>query len=308
DDHNDTANGVTDRPVVSDPPGTEIHQATLAYHGLPDTRLEIGRREITLDDQRFVGNVAWRQNHQSFDALYVTQESLPRTKLTYAYVDNVNTVRTTDDPIHSHLLNANVDLERYGTAVAYYYYLDFDASARSPFSSASFGVSWTDRFEAGEFELPLRVELAEQREVGQNPNRIDAGYRRLELGASRAGASLTAGYELLEGSPADGQFNTPLATLFKFNGWADKFLVTPADGLQDLYLVGEYGFSRYRALLAFHRFDADSGGDRYGSELDARMVYTAPWDQQFVLSFAIFDGDVGFTDTNKLWIFSEYAF
>ena len=31
-------------------------------------------------------------------------------------------------------------------------------------------------------------------------------------------------------------FTTPLATLHKFQGWADKFLTTPPNGIEDLYV------------------------------------------------------------------------
>ena len=43
------------------------------------------------------------------------------------------------------------------------------------------------------------------------------------------------GWERLSGSEREGQFQTPLATLHAFNGWADKFLSTPVNGIEDLY-------------------------------------------------------------------------
>ncbi|MEM7353329.1 MAG: alginate export family protein, partial [Acidobacteriota bacterium] len=57
-------NGVTDRPVVADPALTDINQVFLRYqHDKTDLRL--GRQEIVQDDSRFIGNVGWRQHHQS---------------------------------------------------------------------------------------------------------------------------------------------------------------------------------------------------------------------------------------------------
>ena len=64
DQHNDSFNGQTDRPPIVDPPVTEINQVNLSYDGLRDTEFVFGRREIVLDDARFVGNVLWRQNFQ----------------------------------------------------------------------------------------------------------------------------------------------------------------------------------------------------------------------------------------------------
>ena len=50
----------------------------------------------------------------------------------------------------------------------------------------------------------------------------------------------------------DGQLQTPLATLHAFNGWADMFLTTPANGLQDLYFRASYtlpmDFIEFRSL------------------------------------------------------------
>ncbi|MEI8045213.1 MAG: hypothetical protein WCL11_27625, partial [Verrucomicrobiota bacterium] len=57
----------------------------------------------------------------------------------------------------------------------------------------------------------------------------------------RGQASLSGlvGYEVLEGNGTIG-FATPLATLHAFNGWADMFLSTPANGLKDFYLKAGY--------------------------------------------------------------------
>ena len=55
--------------VVADPEGTELNQGYLKFQD-PDQRLTLmgGRQRIILNDARFVGNVGWRQNEQTFDA------------------------------------------------------------------------------------------------------------------------------------------------------------------------------------------------------------------------------------------------
>ena len=107
---------------------------------------------------------------------------------------------------------------------------------------------------------------------------------------------------------ADGQFNTPLATLHKFNGWADKFLVTPADGLEDLYigLGGKRG--AVSVIGAVHDFDSNSRSIDYGTEVDAQATYTAPWNQVFALTLAYYDAEELFEDTFKLWAWTTYQF
>jgi len=307
DDHNDTQNGVTGRPIIADPPGTDVNQATLSYGGLPGTELEVGRREINLDDQRFIGAVGWRQNHQSYDSFFLTQQSIPRTKLTYSYLNNVKSVVGVNRSIDGHLLNVNVDVGRLGTAVGYYYDLDFTSAALAALSTRTIGASWQGEAKLGGFGLPFRLELAQQDDIADNPNVVDAGYLKAELGFTRKKLKVWLGYELLEGSAVDGRFTTPLATLHKFNGWADRFLLTPANGLEDIYLAGSYGWGRFKALLVLHSFEADSGGATYGDEIDGRLVYTAPWKQTFAIKFALFDGDL-LSDSEAAWVYTGYRF
>ena len=83
-------NGVRDRPVVADPDSTEINQLYLKIQR-GQTTFRLGRSEITLGDHRFVGNVGWRQNHQSFDAFTLSNRSLNR--VACAYYDGDRKVR-----------------------------------------------------------------------------------------------------------------------------------------------------------------------------------------------------------------------
>lgn len=94
-DFNDTRNGKRQFPVVADPPVSEINQAFLQYTRIPEMELKLGRQHIALDDHRFVGNVDWRQNEQSFDGLRIDNNFLPKTTLMYAYLLNQRTVRRT---------------------------------------------------------------------------------------------------------------------------------------------------------------------------------------------------------------------
>lgn len=74
DDSFDGLSGSAARPLVADPENIAIHRAQLALK-LPVVTLTAGRQRITLDDERFVGAVGFRQNGQSFDGvrdLYVS--------------------------------------------------------------------------------------------------------------------------------------------------------------------------------------------------------------------------------------------
>lgn len=218
-------NGVRDRPVVADPALTELNQAYLSFEK-GKTRMRAGRQEIIFGDHRFVGNVGWRQNHQSFDALTASDSSLARTSFHYAFVDTVNRIFGDRLEMASHLLNAAFDVSGAGKLTLYGFYLDYDDAVA--LSTSTFGAELSGKQKlGGGSELLYEIEVVDQRDAGDNPATVDAGYLFASLGGRFSGVTVKGGWERLDGSPGEGQFNTPLATLHKFNGWADKFLRTP---------------------------------------------------------------------------------
>ena len=54
---------------------------------------------------------------------------------------------------------------------------------------------------------------------------------------------------------------------------------------------------RFAAILIYHDFGADSTGSNYGTELDARLEYTAPWKQVFAIKAADYDAKREFAIT-----------
>lgn len=94
-----------DRPVVADPELTQMNQAAPRYTRQGAT-VHVGRQEILLDDQRFVGNVGWRQNHQSFDAVRAESSDVPGTTVNYAFIRGIHGIRGGAIPVSSQLLNA----------------------------------------------------------------------------------------------------------------------------------------------------------------------------------------------------------
>ena len=85
-DYNSTTNGQTQYPVVADPADfAAINRLALINKSLERTTLTFGRQRIVHDDQRFVGNVGWRQHEQTFDGLRAQWGSPKiKTDLTYA--------------------------------------------------------------------------------------------------------------------------------------------------------------------------------------------------------------------------------
>jgi hypothetical protein len=302
-------NGVADRPGIADPELTEMNQVILRYEGLPDTKIEAGRQEIALGTERFVGPVGWRQNHQVFDGVRLTQTSIPRTKLTYAYLRNANRVFGDNADMDTHLLDAAIEVGEAGDLTAYIYRLDYNDDRFLGLSTISYGARWQGEAALGSgWSLPYHAEYARQTEAGDNPDEVASDYLRLELVGKREALHLTAGYELLGAEAGKGRFTTPLATLHGYNGWADRFLVTPNDGLRDLYLVVGGKLGAFSGKAAWHDFGADLGGLDYGSEIDAEIRYDSPWKQVFALKLADYCADGFSTDTRKIWFWTQYAF
>src|SRR3989338_4007289 len=144
--YNETRNGQSEYSVVADPDGSEVNQALLRYDHKYGSAV-LGRQRINLDNQRFVGGVAWRQNEQTYDGALAQLKPLAGLTLSYAYIDNINTVfgpsngryDTAANPAniegHSHLINAQYVLMPELTVTAYQYLLGLDTlSAASPSS------------------------------------------------------------------------------------------------------------------------------------------------------------------------------
>lgn len=301
------SNGVTDRPVVADADSTELNQAYLRFdHG--QTRVTLGRQEINLGDQRFVGAVGWRQNHQSFDALSVAGEASDRVSWSYSLLGRVHRIFGGSQGMTSHLANAKFDAGKAGALTAYAYLLDYDDGSAG-LSTSTFGAELAGSHKLSDSrKLLYEIELASQQDFADNPNAIDAGYANLMAGYAAGKWTSKIGWESLEGSAEDGQFRTPLATLHKFNGWADKFLGTPSDGLEDISLSLGWKGSRRSAAMVFHDFAANEGSADYGQELDFLLTCATKAGPLIGIKVALYDADELAADTEKLMIWAQYGF
>ncbi|MDE3084265.1 MAG: alginate export family protein, partial [Verrucomicrobiota bacterium] len=269
--------GGAGRTVIADPPVTDLNQAWLSYTNF-DATLKGGRQRIVLDDARFVGDVGWRQNQQTFDAATLTAKPAPGFNFFYSYVWRVSRVFGNKSPqpdftSDSHLVNLTYTGWKYGKVTAYAYLLDFQNSAAN--SSDTYGASFAGAAPlTKELKLTYRAEAATQSDARNNPVHYTARYYRGELGAVIKPFNFGLGYEVLGSDGGKKGFATPLATLHAFNGWADEFLTTPANGLRDLYvsagvaLPGGFPFK-----VVYHKFDSDHGSHDYGNEWDAILAH-----------------------------------
>lgn len=309
-DYNSTTNGITDRPIIADPEYTEVNQAYLQFKTGALTGIG-GRQRITLDDHRFIGNVGWRQNEQTYDALTFKGSPRQGIQLHYSWIANVNRVFGPDEGSQSanfhgamHALNGKADLGKAGALTAYGYLLDIENAPA--LSSQTFGLQWTGTYPlAATAKLNWIAAYASQRDTGDNPNDYSADYYRLEGGATRGPLGLKAGYEVLGGDDTPNHaFQTPLATLHAFQGWADKFLTTPTGGVTDLYVGAMGNLGPVALQLVWHDFEAEAFSRAYGSEWDASATYKfgAKKNYEALLKFADYQADGFAADTTKVWV------
>jgi len=271
-----TGYGQGDHAVVADPPSSQLNQFYVEWKGL-----RVGRQAINLGDQRFVGSVAWRQNDQIFTgATYTNKTWIPHTEFTLGYLTQVQTTVGQTKPITAQLMNLHFTLIPGGHLRAFHFaFNEGDQSLRNPAGVVTKDTSFAHtgaRLEGEARKVLYDASFASQKKYqdATDNGTLDAKYRLLGLGFRIAKEhTVMVVEERLEAG-----FKTPYATLHAWNGWADRFLATPAKGLVDRYgqYRGKVGVWSFEA--SFHVFSAEQGGAAYGKERDVLVGYKArPW-------------------------------
>ncbi|MCB0343860.1 MAG: hypothetical protein KDD66_02015 [Bdellovibrionales bacterium] len=317
DAYNSTVNGKTEYPVVADPDVTVVNEIYGQLNMIPDTSIRGGREALNLDNQRFIGDVGWRQNNQTFDGANISNESLENLKLWYGYVGKVNRIFGPDSPVGTYNTNLNLFNVAYSGLdfldAAVYSYI-YDVKSNPDLSTTNFGGHLYGSYPvADELDLLYDGEYAYQQDYEDNPKSFSVPYWRAEAGLGFGDFSAKAAYEVLGSDKGEAAFQTPFATLHKWNGWADKFLVTPDEGLQDAYGGLHYTLSdpcehvtKLGADVVYHYFQSDYQSAKYGTEWDFNLgvdflkyFYTG-------VTYAMYDAANFATDTDKL-IFTVQA-
>ena len=296
DDYNNTQNGQTQYPVVADPQGTDVNQAYIKYANDGFSAV-VGRQRILHNNQRFVGGVGWRQNEQTYDGVRA-QYKADAFSVDYSYIQNINDITANNVKGDFHLVNANYNINKAHKISGFAYILDYDTAVAN--SSSTLGALYNGKF--GQFLV--NASLASQSDNGDNPTSYSAMYMNAEAGYNFGPVTLIGGYELL-GSDNGVGFNTPLATKHAFNGWADKFLGTPGEGLQDVYITAKGKVSGVKWAATYHDFSSDVDSIDFGSELNLVATYQINKNYGVLVKAANYgEGDDGVspTDTNKVWV------
>lgn len=310
-------------PVVADPEAYELNRLQLTNTSIVDTTVTVGRQRIVLDDHRFVGNVGWRQNEQTYDGVRVVNKHIPKLTIDLSYLNRINRVfgpkgrpGANDGRFTGDTFLANVAWQLpIGKLTGFGYLVDIEQQPAIRDSTQTYGLRLQGEKPLAKVKVGYVASWATQRDWQDNPLQFSNDYAMAELTATLRQFSIGAGYEALQGDGVKG-FATPLATLHKFQGWADKFLATPVNGIDDLYVTGGWSAKGVGPLdtlaltAVWHDYESDRASIDYGNELDLQLVGKY---KRFTgtLKYAAYDAasttPIAVRDTDKLWVQVDFT-
>ncbi len=296
--------------VIADPENAELNQAYLQYSGF-DTTVKVGRQRIIYDNAAFIGNVGWRQNEQTYDAVSLMNTSIPGLTLNYSYVDQVNRIFGEDAtgifenaPGEVHLFNASYTGIKGVTLGGYIYDMSFDDAGTTGWDNQTYGISGKGAV-AG---VTLYGELAFQDEAGPLNNE-EGLYAHFNATKAFGTQTLVVGVEHL-----DAGVQTPLATVHAFNGYADatdaRRIAGTHGGLTDTYASYMVPiFCGIKWTNAVHLFGDNSIGNNLGFGFDS--VLMKKFDDHFtaIAKLGYFDtSDALYKSTTRASVELNYTF
>ena len=285
-------------PVIADPLESDLNELYVSYTG-EKTTATIGRQRIIRANSRFVGNVGWRQHEQTYEGISIKSDIIEDFSIFAAYLTKRHTITFTDIDQDTTLFD--VEYKGFDSAVlsAYYYDIQVDNTTTQ---WQNFGARLTVKLN----KFGYIVEYAQQdNQAGETPH-----YTLLEGTYGFAGVALTAGMETL-GNDKTTSFATPLATLHKFNGWADVFLATPTQGLQDTYVKVAGKLADINLQAVYHTFDSDTQSIDFGNELNVSATKKINDHLSLGAKYADYsagDARSNKVSTDKLWLWADASF
>jgi len=346
DNYNSTDNGggAGNLNVVADPEQTRLTQAyvDIKSNGF---LLRSGRQMINLDNQRFVGAVGWRQMPQTYDGFLAAYSGVENLNLAASYLTKVNRIKAgAADQLDTRtvVLHASYKVADFLTVTAYDYMLGAgtgdNTGSTNQVGSDTIGLALTGKPKLGDnLTLNYRAEYAimtdptmENSNFNGNANdNYDADYYNLELGINMSGILAGVNYEYQSGMTDKEQndftaggdnktFKTALGTNHKFNGWADVFLGTPRQGLEDLNVMLGYKSKDIGVFkVVYHEFTSAEESIDYGTEWDAVYKRAIPGVKGLtgMLKYANYQADDSAsnsnpksTDVQKFWVMLDFKF
>lgn len=337
-EYNDFKNGINQPgksgyAIVNDPSFFNVNQLYLDWTGIPDTKIRAGRQSLKIDNVRMIGNIEFRQVMQVFDGVTVENKSLPNTEILAGYYTRLRKINTDLRPDDTGILHAAYKLSPTETLTAYAYWYDMDhiaPTSTSNVSNRTVGLRADGHHKIDDhWKVLYTAEYAKQDPNGDSDQRkttggsdlIDTHYYKLGLGAGWDNWFARIDQELLSSNNGQFAFQTPLGTNHLFQGWVDKFLVTPAEGIRDTFITAGGKVWNVTLLTEYHWIDSDKDfarvggglGDRYGTEWDISAAYAYDKHLSGKIEYGAYHEEdqraAGrIRDTDKLWLTVMYAF
>jgi hypothetical protein len=318
-DFNSLRTGKTGFSTIADPEKAELNQLWLSYNGIPDTIIKGGRQRIKFDDDRYIGNVGWRQMEHTYDSVLITHtnQQLFGLVINAGFIGNLQTITSTTENLDAPILNVSYKLGDYGNIIGYGYWLDYTEKENYEKSSETYGLRLTNFQKPGD-TLPITdnlgvvytAEWARQQDYGHGNTAYEVDRYNFMGGMTAWNVTLMGSIEQLDGKGKNRTFDTPLGTNHAFQGWADLFLVTPNNGIRDVFGTAHVLLDRGNLVLTgvFHDFSDDTGNIHYGDEWDFQALWKFGKHYSVLAKYANYSADRFGTDTQKIWLQGNISF
>lgn len=309
--------------VIPDPQATAINQAFVGYQGLDHTSVKIGRQIIILGDARFVGNVGFRQNMQTYDAATIKNTAIPGLDLFAGYSWRIKNIfnqlvpmKTTLADLSYEVLPGNrMDIYGYWYANTSPHPVIGQAGCYLPggpdaCNSGIVGASWHGKATlAPDTHLLYTAAYAKQLPYHGGPAAINAEYTHLAAGLNWQALTGRFSYMLMS-SNSNGTygFQTPLATKHAYNGWAEIFLTTPMTGLKSYEYTLAAKIGKANFMADYYRFSAARGSLHYGDEVDLSLTGKLLKNVSGGIQYADYRADKFAVNTQAAWAYLDYNF
>ena len=350
-----------------DPDYTGVNQLYVDWTGIKNTRLHVGRQAVNLDNVRYIGDIGFRQVMQVFDGVSVLNKSIPDTEVFLGHMESVRQITTvlrTKGALEMANIRYRISPTEY--LIGYGYLSSFEdlGLGRAWFGNA--GVAGTataltagaalgkngaanQKADQGNKTFGLRLdgihpftpnlralytaEYAKQTDYSGGDSRIDADYYKISGGVGIDNFNVRIDQELLGSNDSKYAFQTPFGTNHLFQGWVDKFLATPLEGIQDSFITATYRYDDFVFFADYHVIKSDNDfnkvgggtGDKYGTEWNVAATYNYSKNIMAKLEYGQFKesdhyallpatadniaGNRGrIRDTDKLWLTAMYTF
>jgi len=317
---------------IVDPDYTGVNQLYLESSAISNTAIRLGRQQVNLDNVRFIGDIGFRQVMQVYDGVSVLNKSIADTEIYMAHFESVRQINTklrTDGALE--VANVKYKFTPTESISAYGYFSSFDnlgygkvwlGNDNADQSNRTLGLRLDGaRKLSDDWKLLYTAEYARQQDYSGGDSRIDAHYYKLGAGAALGNFSLRADQELLSSNNGQYAFQTPFGTNHLFQGWVDRFLVTPKEGIRDTFITATYKIGDFAFFADYHWLNSDKNfnrvgggsGDQYGTEWNLAASYSYHKNLLTKVEYGQYSERDQYAagrikDTDKLWLTLLYTF